>query len=130
MCEMYSYFIQPVAILSEICCTVHRWYKGKLWYLICCIDVLEEMGLCVLVTCILCAVYCNVCIDVVTLDVSVRKVLRPATSIQVFFLGFPVSLKQMLRWFPRFQVATTCFSCSPPDVNLVAKQFQVLVYVL
>src|SRR5215470_4126903 len=54
------------------------------------------------------------------LDVSVRKVLRPATSIQVFFLGFPVSLKQMLRWFPRFQVATTCFSCSPPDVNLVA----------
>jgi hypothetical protein len=20
----------------------------------------------------------------------------------------------MLRWFPRFQVATTCFSCSPP----------------
>ena len=34
------------------------------------------------------------------LDVSVRKVLRPAISTQVFFLGFPVSLKQMLRWFP------------------------------
>src|SRR5215469_928893 len=25
----------------------------------------------------------------------------------------------MLRWFPRFHVATTCFSCSPPDLNLV-----------
>jgi len=24
----------------------------------------------------------------------------------------------MLRWFPRFQVATTCFSCSPPDVRV------------
>src|SRR5215510_12612172 len=60
------------------------------------------------------------------LDVSVRKVLRPATSIQVLFLGFPVSLKQMLRWFPSFQVATTCFSCSPPDVNLVANNFMFL----
>ena len=30
---------------------------------------------------------------------------------------------QMLRWFPRFQVATTCFSCSPPDVNLVVTNF-------
>ena len=29
----------------------------------------------------------------------------------------------MLRWFPRFQVATTCFSCSPPDLNLVVTNF-------
>jgi len=32
---------------------------------------------------------------------------------------FPCVYKQMLHWFPRFQVATTCFSCSPPDLNLV-----------
>ena len=25
----------------------------------------------------------------------------------------------MLRCFPTFQVATTCFSCSPPDLNYV-----------
>jgi len=25
----------------------------------------------------------------------------------------------MLRWFPRFQVATTCFSCSPPDLSIL-----------
>jgi hypothetical protein len=37
-----------------------------------------------------------------------------------FILGFPVSLKQMLRWFPSFQVATTCLSCSPPDLNSLA----------
>ena len=53
------------------------------------------------------------------LDVSVRKVLRPTTSIHVFFLGFPVSWKQMLRWFPNIQDVTTCFSCSPhADVNV------------
>ena len=33
------------------------------------------------------------------------------------FLGFPVSVyKRILRWFPRLQVATACFSCSPPSV--------------
>jgi hypothetical protein len=53
------------------------------------------------------------------LEVSIRKVLRPANTAQVF-LSFPVSKKQMLRWFPRFQVATTCFSCGPPEVNLAA----------
>jgi len=47
-----------------------------------------------------------VCIDVFTLDAELLARCQcsegpgPATSIQVFFLGFPVSLKQMLRWFP------------------------------
>jgi len=31
------------------------------------------------------------------------------------FSWFPCVCKQMLRWFPTFQIATTCFSCSPPD---------------
>ena len=31
--------------------------------------------------------------------------------------------KRMLRWFPRFQVATICFSCSPPDLNLLDSYF-------
>jgi hypothetical protein len=34
------------------------------------------------------------------------------------FSWFPCVYKQMLRWFPTFQVATTCFSCSPPDLKL------------
>ena len=29
----------------------------------------------------------------------------------------------MLRWFPRFQVATACFSCSPPDLNFLEPNF-------
>ena len=29
----------------------------------------------------------------------------------------------MLRWFPRLQVATACFSCSPPDLNFLDPYF-------
>ena len=44
----------------------------------------------------------------------------PATGhLDTGFSRFPCVYKQMLRWFPTFQVATTCFSCSPPDLNLL-----------
>jgi len=43
----------------------------------------------------------------------------PATGhLDTGFSWFPCVYKQMLRWLPRFQVATTCFSCSPPELNL------------
>jgi hypothetical protein len=29
----------------------------------------------------------------------------------------------MLRWFPRLQVATACFSCSPPDLSFLDPYF-------
>jgi len=32
----------------------------------------------------------------------------------------------MLRWFPRFQVATTCFSCSPSGLKFMSNQFHIL----
>ena len=54
--------------------------------------------------------------------VSIRKVLRPATS-ALFFFWFPCVYKQMLRWFSTLRVATTCFSCSPPDFNLLDPYF-------
>jgi hypothetical protein len=34
------------------------------------------------------------------------------------FSWFPCVYNQMLRWFPRFQVATMCFSCNLPDLKL------------
>ena len=44
----------------------------------------------------------------------------PATGhLDTGFSWFPCVCKQMLRWFPTFQVATTCFSCSPPDLNFL-----------
>ena len=55
----------------------------------------------------------------------------PATGhIDTGFSCFPCVYKRMLRWFPSFQVATTCFSCSPPDLNfLVTSFFHICVHV-
>jgi len=48
----------------------------------------------------------------------------PATGhLDTGFSWFPCVYKQMLRWFPTFQVATTCFSCCPPGLNLLVTNF-------
>ena len=39
------------------------------------------------------------------------------------FSWFPFVYKRMLRWFPSFQVATTCLSSSPPDLNFLVTFF-------
>jgi hypothetical protein len=39
------------------------------------------------------------------------------------FSWFPYVCKRTLRWFPRLQVATACFSCSPPDLNFFDPYF-------
>jgi len=63
------------------------------------------------------------------------RILRPATEgpatghLDTGFSWFPCSHKQMLRWFPRFQVATTCFSCSPPDLNLLVTNLMFCIHV-
>jgi len=44
----------------------------------------------------------------------------PATGhLDTGFFCFPCVYKRMLRWFPSFQVATTCLSCGPPDLNFL-----------
>jgi len=54
----------------------------------------------------------------------------PATGhLDTGFSWFSCAQKQMLRRFPIFQVATTCFSCSPPDLNLVVTNFMFCLYV-
>ena len=45
------------------------------------------------------------------------------------FSRFPCVYKQTLRRFPTFQVATTCFSCSPPYLNLLVTIFIFCVHV-
>jgi len=39
------------------------------------------------------------------------------------FSWFPCVYKRMLRWFPTLQVATACFSCSPPNLHLLDPYF-------
>ena len=104
--------------------------------------------MCVVVSCVVCIVvvlcvyllssyvyllYC-VCIAVFTLDAGLLARSQysegPATGhLDTGFSWFPCVNKQMLRWFPRFQVATTCFSCSPPDLNLLLTNFIFCVHV-
>ena len=54
----------------------------------------------------------------------------PATGhLDTGFSWFPCVYKQMLRWLPTFQVATTCFSYSPPDLNLLVTNFMFCIHV-
>jgi len=75
-----------------------------------------------------------VCIAVFTLDAGPLARSQysegPATGhLDTGFSWFPCVYKQMLRWFPTFQVATTCFSCSPPFLNLVVTNFIFCIHV-
>ena len=70
-------------------------------------------------------------IAVLTLDAELLAISQypegPATG--HFDTGcswFPSVYKQMLRWFPSFQVATTCLSCSPPHFNFLVTFFSYL----
>jgi hypothetical protein len=48
----------------------------------------------------------------------------PATGhLSTGFSWFRFVYKRMLRWFSRLQVATACFSCSPPDLNFLDPYF-------
>ena len=75
------------------------------------------------------------CIAVLTLDAGLLARSQypegPATGhFDTGFSWFPSAYKRMLRWFPSFQIATTCFSCSPPYLNfLVTFSFHICVHV-
>jgi len=92
------------------------------WFTVCIVVVV----LCVLLSYVY-LLYC-VGIAVFTLDAGLLDRSQysegPATGhLDTGFYWFPCVYKQMLRWFPTFQVATTCFSCSPPDLNLLVTNF-------
>ena len=78
-----------------------------------------------------------VCIAVLTLDAGLLARSQypegPATGhLDTGFSWFPCVYKRMLRWFPSFQVATTCLSCSPPDLNFLVTffSFHICVHVI
>ena len=69
-----------------------------------------------------------VCIAALNLDAGLLARIQypegPATGhLDTGFSWFPCVYKRMLRWFPSFQVATTCLSCSPPDLNFLVTFF-------
>jgi hypothetical protein len=73
--------------------------------------------------CVLLYLLYYVCIDGVALDAKLLTRSQysegSATShLDTGFSWFPCVYKQMLRWLLCFQVATTCFSRSPPGLKL------------
>jgi hypothetical protein len=77
----------------------------------------------VVVLCVLLYLLYCVCIAISTLDAELLARSQysegPATGhLDTGFSWFPCVYKQTLRWLLCFQVATTCFSCSPPDLKI------------
>ena len=93
-------------------------------------------------SCVYCCILCvfvvsyvyllyYLCIAILTLDAGLlARSQYPEGSatghLDTGFSWFPCVYKRMLRWFPIFQVAATCLSCSPPDLNFLV--FFLIVY--
>ena len=123
LCMFYSN-LSPGVLLLVLSCVV----CNCCWLAVCIVVAL----LCVLLSYVYLLYY--VCIAVFTLDAGLLARSQysegPATGhLDTGFSWFPCVYKQMLRWFPTFQVATTCFSCSPPDLNLVVTNFMLCIHV-
>ena len=98
-----------------------------------CLVCIVVVVLCVLLSSYVYLLY-YVCIAVFTLDAELLARSQysegPATGhLDTGFSWFPCVYKQMLRWFPTFQVAITCFSCSPTELNLVITNFMFCLHV-
>jgi len=115
----YAYLLYLMCICCNMCVLLYLMR-------ICCI-------LCVFVVSYVYLLY-YVCIVVLTLDAGLlvrsQNPEGPATGhLDTGFSWFPCVYKRILRWFPSFQVATTCFSCSPPDLNFLVTFFRIFVYI-
>ena len=123
-----QYFLTVVLFTFCTCCVLR--------YLVCFVVsclLRVLLFLCVLLSSYVYLLY-YVCIAVSTLDAGLLARSQysegPATGhLDTGFSWFPCVYKLMLRWFPTFQVATTCFSCSPPDFNLLETNFIFCIHV-
>jgi hypothetical protein len=116
-----------VVLLMCICCTS---YVYLLYFL--CVFVVLLMCICctsyVYLLYFLMCICCTVCIAILTLVTGLLARSQypegPATGhLDTGFSWFPCVYKRMLRWLPSFQIATTCLSCSPPDLNFLVTFF-------
>ena len=91
-------------------------------YLVCIVVIL-----CVFV--VLCVYCCFFTLDAGGLARNQYSEGPASGHLDTGFSRFPCVYKQMLRRFPKFQVATTCFSCSPQDLNLVVTNFMFCLHI-
>jgi len=124
-----QYFLTLVLFTVCICCILRCFVS----IVVSCLECIVVVVLCVLLSSYVYLLY-YVCIAVFTLDVGLLARSQysegPATGhLDTGFSWFPCVYKQMLRWFPRFKVATTCFSFSPPELNLLVTNFIFCIHV-
>jgi len=133
VCIMIYFYIQyflTLMLFTFCTCCILRCLMCIVFSCLVCIVVVV---LCVLMLPYVYLLY-YVCVAVFTLDAGLLARSQysegPATDhLDRGFAWFPCVYKQMLKWFPRFQVATTCFSCSPPDLNLLVTNFIFCIHV-
>ena len=124
-----QYFLTVVLFTFCTCCIVRFVVCAVVSCLVCIVAVV----LCVLLSSYVYLLY-YVCIAVFILDAGLLARSQysegPVTGhLDTGFSWFPCFYKQMLRRFPTFQVATTCFSCSPPDLNSLVTNFIFCIHV-
>ena len=122
--------IYPLVLFTFCTCCISRCF---VCIVVCCLVYIVVVFLSVLLSSYVYLLY-YVRIAVFTLDAGLLARSQypegPATGhLDTGFSWFPCVYKQMLRRFPTFQVATTCFSCSPPDLNLVVTNFIFRIHV-
>ena len=125
-----SYFQSSKVYLSLVL------FTSSICYILRCLGyIVVSCLVCIVVSCFVYIVLsCLVCIVVFTLDAELPASSQysegPATGhLDTGFSRFPCVYKQTLRRFPTFQVANTCFSCSPPDLNLLVTDFKFCIHV-
>jgi hypothetical protein len=118
MCVLLSYlfYVCIVVVLVVLCVLLYLFY-------VCIVVVLVVLCVyCIRICCTMCELlYMCVAGFTVVAELLARSQYSEGHAtghLDTGFFWFPCVYKQMLKWLPRCQVATTCFSCSPPDLNL------------
>ena len=117
-------FICLACIVVILCVFVASYVY--LWHLMCICGILcVWCTLCVFV--VICVYFCSY-LNAGLLASSQYPEGLATGQLDTGFSWFPCVYERMLRWFPSFQVATTCFSYSPPDLNFLVTFFFIFVY--
>ena len=98
---------------------------------ICCTLCVFVYFMCICYTLCVLVVLCVYCYSYLNAGLLARSNYPegPATGhLDTGFSCFPCVYKRMLRWFPSFQVATTCLSCSPLELNFLVTLY-IYIYI-
>ena len=134
LCGIFQCFSFIIFCQTDLTSYMKRQVSTAMYVRICrCLVIGHRFSYVYLLYSYMCLLHC-VCIDSLTLDAGLLARSQypegPATGhLDTGFSWFPCAYKRMLRWFPSFQVATTCFSCSPPDLNFLVTFFHICVHV-